>query len=82
MEVTLSTVRVVAILGISKKWNIVPEDVVYVDDDIYVRLRSCSHTLASLVLANNPDAPGAEGDINFRTQLSQCTGFKQLSDEK
>ena len=75
MEVILSTavVRVVGLDGLQAKWQIAAEDVVAVDDDIFVKLCAGNKQLCNLVWEDNDDAPKPEP--NKHTSLTSSIGW-------
>ena len=64
MAATLSESRIVAIEGFKTKFTIMnQEDVVHIDDKVFVRLSPTSYTLIQLVAEKNPlvSSPMAKG---------------------
>ena len=74
MQVQLAEVRVVSVSGTKAQFKVPPEDVIIADSIPFIKLKTTSWTLMSLIFADNADAPV----LDKGTSLTCCTGLSNM----
>ena len=80
MDISLSDIKLVSMRGYKSQWKIFPEDVVEVEGQPFIRLKTFSAGLMHLVFEDNDLAPSSPNVSLRGCSLSGCCGLNHIVD--